>query len=566
MDGMIAVKGMALAAAHVVRELSVDTKKRPVEDGDAEAARLEQAKNKCAEELSSLMERLGEETDDQSAEILDFQLLLLEDANYFGQIVQRVRTEKVNCEHAVADRSESYRKELMALDNPYLNERTADIADLEERLLGILSGKKEGEVADGPQIVVARDLTPSQVAEFGPLRLKGIVLEKGGMSSHCVILARSMGIPCLIHVTDALSRVKEGEQILLDCERGTLKISPTEKDLQDYDRYKENIQREAKELEQFRTKETVTADGRPMKVYANVSAEAEIGELLMQGGEGVGLLRTEMIYMESSVPPEEEKQYEIYSRMARALQGRPLIVRTLDVGGDKHISYLDIPEEENPFLGYRAIRYCLEHEELFRAQLSAVLRAGACGKVQLMIPMVSTLSEIERVKELIDRVKEELRLEGRECGPVDIGMMVETPAAALMADHFAKAVDFFSIGTNDLTQYLFAADRNNARVAELNSYYQPALLRTMNYICECARKNGIEVDICGQAGEAEDLIPLWIGMGVDNLSVSVPSITRVRRKICRCSAKKCEELLRQVLLLQSEKEVRDHIRKEAAGW
>lgn len=562
MKGTIAVKGMAMADAYPIYEKEGNVQAQKMEDVEVELKKLEEAKKGCIESLTHLIERLQNETDKESAEILDFQLLLLEDDNYFGAIKEIVKTEKINCEYAIVSRSESYRSELAALDNPYLNERTADITDLEKRLLNVLSGDMKTDMEDGSWIVAAEDLTPSQIVELGKKRLKGIILEKGGLSSHCVILARSMDIPCMIGTSGALGEIKKGDQVLLDCIHGEALISPDEKEVEKYLLYRQKMDKEKADLERFKHQETRTKDGKSMKVYANISSEMEIEELKNQGGEGIGLMRTEMLYMEKKEAPDEETQYQIYSKIAKELGMVPFIIRTLDVGGDKHISYLNIPAEDNPFLGYRAIRYCLDHPEFFKSQLSAILRAGIHGKVQMMLPMVSDLSEVERARELIDEVKQELDREGIKYGDVAVGMMVETPAAAVMADCFAKAVDFFSIGTNDLTQYLFAADRNNEKVASLNSYYHPALLRMMDYISRCAHENGIEVDICGQAGEVEELIPLWIGMGIDNLSVSIPSIPRVRRAISRCSFQECQELVKQVLHLSSDKEVKKFMREE----
>ncbi len=561
MRGTVAVSGMAYSKAHLIRGQRGDTGMRHVEHVESELERLGMAVKLCVKDLSALMEQLRREGDSEYAEILDFQVLLLEDENYIGQIRKQIETERVNCEYAVAQRSEAYRQELSALDNPYLNERAADITDIEERLLKTLGGYAEAETA-GPMIAAAVDLTPSQVVELGRKGLQGIVLEKGGLSSHCVILARSMNIPCIIGAQSALSQVREGQMLLLDGVKGEVTVEPSEMQVREFERYREKAQAERESLEQFRRAKTVTADGKPMRVYANITAEIETKELLKQGGEGVGLLRTEMLYMERQAAPDEEVQFSAYSKIVKALEGRPLIVRTLDVGGDKHIPYLNIPQEENPFLGYRAIRYCLEHPEIFRAQLGAILRAAAFGPVQLMLPMIASVSEVERAKEEIRSREAELKAQGIETGKVSIGMMVETPAAAVMADQFAKQVDFFSIGTNDLTQYLFAADRNNAKVSSLNSYFQPALLRAVDHICRCARREGIEVDICGQAGEVEELIPLWVGMGVDNLSVSIPSIPRVRRRIKSCDTSKCRELADRVLELASEEEVRELIRRE----
>lgn len=567
MNGTIAVGGMALARVHLVLEMNTAQGPRHVEEAELELERLKNAVETCAADLAALIERLQHETDAEHAEILDFQVLLLEDDNYIGRIKRTIQVEHMNSEYAVSKCSEAYRAELSALDNPYLNERTADITDIEQRLLRALANKAEEHTnADGPQIVAAVDLTPSQVVELGRSDLKGIVLEKGGLSSHCVILARSMNIPCVIGVSGMMEQLQEGELLFLDAMHGEVIPNPSDEKIRYYEDFQSASKTEQASLEQYRNRKTAAADGKPMKVYANITSEPEVDALLKQGGEGVGLLRTEMLYMERATPPDEVFQYDTYSKIVKGLNGRPLIVRTLDVGGDKHIPYLNIPEEENPFLGYRAIRYCLDHAEVFQVQLAAILRAAQYGPVQLMLPMIATMREIEQARDAIDQVKADLNSRGMKIGEVTLGMMVETPAAAVMADQFAQAVDFFSIGTNDLTQYLFAADRNNAKVASLNSYFQPALLRIIDHVCRSAHSRGIEVDICGQAGEAEELIPLWVGMGVDNLSVSIPSITRVRRAISRCNSVECRALVERVLQFRSDDEVKNLMRKEMAKW
>lgn len=566
MDGTIAVGGMALAKARLVTEEKIDVSLRHVEQIEEERERLEAAVKTCSGELSELIQQLVADQDTDHAEILDFQLLLLEDDNYIGRIRRLLLEKSTNCEYAVAQCSQLYREELSALDNPYLNERTADITDIEKRLLRALTERETATAVEGPQIAVAIDLTPSQVVELGRQGLRGIVLEKGGLSSHCVILARSMNIPCMIGVTDVTTLVKDGQPLLLDAVSGSVIAEPDESKVAHFERYQRTVQSEQAELERFRHSETVTADGKKRKVYANITCDLEAPAVLEQGGEGVGLLRTEMLYMDRDSTPDEETQYRAYSNIVTALDGRPLIVRTLDVGGDKHIAYLGIPPEENPFLGYRAIRYCLDHPEIFQVQISAILRAAALGPVQLMLPMIASLTEVERAREAIAAAKRDLNARGVRQGPVSVGMMVETPAAAVMADRFAQAVDFFSIGTNDLTQYLFAADRNNAKVASLNSYFQPALLHMVDHICKCAHKAGIEVDICGQAGEVNELIPLWMGMGVDNLSVSIPSIPRVRRTILGCDTRRCRKLVDKVLRLSSEEQVKRCVKEEVGKW
>ena len=562
MKGTVAVGGMALSQAYLVIDRKTDVSAYRVEKTDEELQRLQAASARCAKELSALIDGLRQDTDPEQAEILDFQLLLLEDENYMGQIVHTIQKEQINCEYAVAHHSRLYREELSALDNPYLNERVADISDIEQRLLQALSCREKATLPTAPVIAVAQDLTPSQVVELGHGKLEGIILEKGGLSSHCVILARSMGIPCIIGAAGVLAQVEQGMPLLLDGETGEIVPSPDDETVRSYRQYEEARRQELRSLEQFRQAKTMTADGKTMKVYANITTNLEVPGVLEQGGEGVGLLRTEMLYMERDAAPDEETQFALYSAIVKGLEGRPLIIRTLDVGGDKSIPYLGISPEENPFLGYRAIRYCLDHPEIFRPQLAAILRAAAFGPVQLMLPMIAATGEVERAKEAIDGVRKELEERGSATGPVSVGVMMEKPAAAVMAEQLAEMVDFFSIGTNDLTQYLFAADRNNAQVAALNSYFQPALLRVVEHICRCAHEKGVEVGICGQAGEVEQLIPLWVGMGVDELSVSIPSIPRVRRRIKGCDTAACRELVEWVLQCSSDTEVR----KEVERW
>ena len=566
MNGKIASKGMAFAAACLICEPEIRIEQQKTGNPQRELERFRAAQARCAVRLEELIGEAEQRENREAGEILDFQLLMLEDTDYLGKIEQKILRENWGCEYAVDEASKSYQQYLRSLtDNPYLRERATDVGDLSKRLICELLGIDDSiPEPEGPYIVVAEDLTPSQVTELDDRKLKGIILEKGALAAHAVIIAKSRGIPCLINVSGVTGQVRNGQDLLLDCFKGRLIVEPDENEILDYRRYSEEQQREAKLLEAYRQRRTETTDGFGMKVFANITSCQETEELVRQGGEGVGLFRTELLYMEkSSAPPSEAAQYEVYKKAAQTLEGRLLIIRTLDVGGDKKIPYLDIPPEDNPFLGYRAIRYCLEHEDLFREQLSAILRASAYGTVAVMFPMISTQDEIMAAKGILDSVKAELSEKGIAFDPaIKVGMMVETPAAALDARRFAGLVDFFSIGTNDLTQYLFAADRMNDRVSHLNSYFQPGLLRCVNHIVSSAHAAGIEVDICGQAGELQELIPVWIGMGVDGLSVSIPMITRVRRTICEASKAECERLLSQILNLDTEAEAREAL---AAG-
>lgn len=561
MKGRMASAGMAYAAAMLFKNNGLKIERRWEEDTRLETERFEAACTQCMEKLEEIMAG----ADEESQGILDFQLLMLEDTDYLGRVKETIRVEQCNAEYAVKQATHGYADFLDGLtDNDYLRERATDMLDLAERLAGELMGvESQGPEPDMDYIAVARDLTPSQVAAMDRKKLKGIVLEKGGMTAHAVIIARNLGIPCLIEVMGALERVDQGQMVLLDAGSGEFAPDPSEEELARYRAYQESQHLDGEELKGYRSAPTKTRDGRRMQVFANITSPRDVLSVMEQGGEGVGLFRTELFYMEEeSAPPDEEKQFYAYRQAAEGLQGRPLIIRTLDVGGDKKIAYLGIDREDNPFLGYRAIRYCLEHRSLFKAQLSAILRAGAFGEVRIMLPMITELRELRETRAMVEEIKNELATAGTPFDRnISLGIMVETPAAAFDAERFAREADFFSIGTNDLAQYLFAADRGNERVSKLNSYFQPTLLRAVNHITACAHAAGIEVGICGQAGEVSQLIPLWIAMGIDELSVSIPGVTRVRRAICRSDAQVCKQLLDEVLSMNTAEETEERLSK-----
>lgn len=565
MIGIGAVGGMAMANIYTIDENIPKAEKRYIEDSGKEYRRFLDARAAAADQLRNLMEAAVDALGKENAEIFNYQLLMLEDADFLDKIKDTVEREKVNAEYALDIVSKEYIEILKSIDNDYLRERTADIEDMSKRVAFALNGKELATLSSigGDAIIAAEDLTPSQTAGIDKERVKGIVLEKGGRSSHSVIIARSLGIPCIVGIADLLANVTPGESAIINGDTGELFLSPGEEKIDAFREYEGFLKKEKTELGEYANRESKTLDGFEIKVLANITSENEISSLLQNGGEGVGLLRTEFLYMRGSNSPAEDMQFDFYSNIARLLGGRPLIIRTLDAGGDKAIPYLNIPREENPFLGYRAIRYCLENKELFKNQISAILRAGAHGGVEMMIPMVSTLEEVRNTKDIIEEVKRELLRKGAEYTEnIRLGIMVETPAAAFTADKFAKEVDFFSIGTNDLTQYLFAADRTNDKVAHLNSHYNPALLKAVRYICQCANAAGIDVDICGQAGEIPELVPVWVGMGITNLSVSIPSILKVRRLICRTNKAEAARMVDRILSLDTAHEVENYLKNE----
>ena len=559
MKGIVAAKGMALATAHILKEPDIVVEKYLVDDSSYELTRLRNAISDCHDQIEQLISENEDSIDAQTVEILDFQLLILEDTDFIKKIETIIIEENLNAEYAVESASNEYIEFLKNLqDNAYLSERASDIADLVYRILSVLMGIQTEEIEPNqPYIAIGVDIAPSLIASLDKGRLKGIILEKGGITSHCVILSRSLGIPCLINTDGILNRIKGGEQVFLDAISGKAFVEPNDECIQSYFEYVAEDAKEKEELKAYIHCDSRTIDGVEVKIFANISTESEAQEAVHSGCEGVGLFRTELLYMaQTHLPPSEEKQYAEYSETARVLGDRPLVIRTLDIGGDKQIGYMKIEEEENPFLGYRAVRYCLDNPEIFKPQIAAILRAGVKGNVWIMFPMITNKTEIQRAKQLVEEVKTELAAQGKQFSTdMKIGMMIETPAAAFDAKMFAKEVDFFSIGTNDLSQYLFAADRTNSRLAYLNSHYQPTLLRMMNQVIKSAKEAGIEVDICGQAAEVDNLVPLWVAMGVDNLSVSIPRIPSVRKRVCELNKLECEVLLNDIMRLDTADEV-----------
>ncbi|HYE67201.1 MAG TPA: phosphoenolpyruvate--protein phosphotransferase [Anaerovoracaceae bacterium] len=558
MIGIGVVPGMAMARTYLLNEDTFVVEKRVVDYPEKEYERFLSAKEICADQLKEIMEAMPAGLGSDNRDIFDYQLLMLDDANLLDLIRNIIEEEHFNSEYAVNIAARKYIELFENMDNDYLKERAIDLVDIAGRLSYILLGKEQKTLSNISEdsIVVAADLTPSQTVGLDRNRVKGILLERGGISSHSVILARSMGIPCIVGITGILGQLTDGEIIIINGDTGEITTNPTTEQVALYESYEAKARIEKQQLDQYKKCRGITIDGIEMKIYANITSENDVAALTENGGEGVGLFRTEFLYMTGENPPSEELQYKVYSNTAKKLEGRPLIIRTLDAGGDKNIPSLGIQKEDNPFLGYRAIRYCLDHPELFKMQISAILRAGLNGNVALMLPMITTIDEVRKAKAMIEEVKEELTVKKIAFDDdIRLGMMVETPAAAFMADRFAKEVDFFSIGTNDLTQYLFAADRMNQKVAGLNSYYHPALLSTIKYVSECANRNGIEVDICGQAGEIPTLVPIWVAMGIDNLSVSIPSIPKVRKIICNIRKADAKEIMEKALLLDTAKEV-----------
>lgn len=563
MLGVGAADGVAIGRVYLFHDESPVFSRLNIDDTDKELSRLDTSLAAAHEQIAEIMRKAEADGGSDNADIFDYQLLILEDVDFTGKVKNKIAEEKINCEYAVQAVCDEYIALFSKMDNGYLKERVGDMTDIKKRLLCALTGAEYQSLSELPKdtILAAYDLTPSQTAELDSKLVKGILLEKDGKLSHTVILARSMGVPCIVGLGGLLNNLAQGSAVVMDGKSGEVIENPDNSQIELYTKVRLEIEKKNKELEQYRHCRGVTLDGREVGIYANITSVGEVGRLLANGGEGVGLLRTELIYMASKTPPSEETQYRIYSQMASSLKGRPLIIRTLDAGGDKNIDYLGIEKEENPFLGVRAIRYCLANPEIFKTQISAILRAAVHGNIYLMFPMIATIEELRSAKTIVGEVRAELETNKAEYGAIRIGMMMEMPSAAFLAQSFAKEVDFFSIGTNDLTQYLFAADRGNVKVAYLNSYFHPALLNTVYKIIQAANENDIEVEICGQAGEIPELVPLWAAMGITNLSVTIPSIPLVRKIICRTDIRQAQERLRQILLMDTAGEVGEFLRR-----
>lgn len=558
MKGTGVVDGIAIGKVYVLWRETFSTEKREIDDVSAELLRLKDMTGQAAVQLGSLI-RMSEKTcGSENALVFDYQLLLLEDDQYLGEIHRVIENERVSAEYAVSVVSSGLIEQFSSMDDPYLKARAADIADLMHLLQTLLAGRKPFDISRlaEPCIIAAEDLTPSQTASLTPDTCLGIVTEKGSPASHSVIIARALGIPCIIGVKGLLESIETGQEAIINGSTGEIILSPDKRQREEFEAQIIRLDKQKELISPYIHRATITRDGYEMKLMANITSDSEIDLLHKNGGEGVGLLRTEFIYMSVRSTPSRATQAGVYGRIAGKLNGLPLIIRTLDAGGDKGISYLGIGHEENPFLGWRAIRYCLDQPEQFKIQLAAILEVAAGYKgIEIMFPMISTLSELRRAKMLLNETREELSKEGLY-PEYRLGMMIETPAAAIMADEFAKEVDFFSIGSNDLTQYLFAADRTNKKVAHLNSAFHPALLRLINHVSRCAHDNGIAVDICGQAGEERLLVPLWVAMGIGCLSVSIPSIPRLRKLICSLDKSKLLPALNTVLSMSDADQVK----------
>lgn len=529
-------EGYGIGKAVVIQELKLDYSGKSFTDAETESARLDAAVKKFTAETKALISELSANAGEKNAEILQGHLAMLADPFMIGQMKDAI-SGGVIAEEAVDNVCNMFHMIFSSAEDELTRQRATDVSDIKTGLLKILLGVEEIDIANVEKgsILVACDFTPSMTSKINPKNVEGVIGEIGGVTSHSAIIARALGIPCILGVKDASSIIKSGDELVADAVKGEIIISPSADEKAEYSLLKEQEQNERLMLKEYINKPTVTKSGLKKAVYANIAKAEDVHNAVVNGAEGIGLFRTEFLYMDRNQAPGEDEQFEAYSSVAKAMGGREVIIRTLDVGGDKHIPYLEIEKEENPFMGLRAIRYCLKNTELFKVQLRALLRAACYGNIKIMLPLVCTEDEVIKAKSLLEECKAELSAEGKEYKKdIKLGIMVETPAAVLVAERLAAVSDFFSIGTNDLTGYTMAADRGNNEVSYLYNSNDPAVLKAIEITVKSAKRANIPVGMCGEAAADPKMIPRLIDWGLDEFSVSSSRILKTRKLICDC--------------------------------
>lgn len=555
--GIAGAEGNGIGKALVVCEQTLDYSHVVFSGAENETNRLQAAIAAFCEKVTAMQKKLTASVGEKQAEILNGQIMMIQDPFMTSQMQDFIAGGQ--CAEAAVDAvCNMYIEMFSSVEDDLTRQRATDIRDMRARLLGILLGQTEVDLSDLPPetVLVAHDFTPSMTANMQKEHIVGILSECGSKTSHSAILARSLELPAVMSVENICTLLENGDTVIVDGTRGEVVVRPAQGILEAYASKREQLKMEKQALHAFAGKKTVTADGKQLAVYANIGKPDDVPAVLQNDGEGVGLFRTEFLFMDRTALPSEEEQFAAYRAVATQMQGKEVIIRTLDVGGDKDIPYLHMEKEENPFLGHRAVRYCLDNPEIYKVQLRALLRASAYGNIKIMLPLVTTVSEVRRVRELLESTKAELRRENIKFRDnIPVGVMIETPAAAMTADLLAKEADFFSIGTNDLTQYTMAVDRGNSKVSALYSHYNPAVLRLIKQTAEAANRAGIPVGMCGEAAGDKAFIPLLIAFGLHEFSVTPAAVLPTRKTVSLWSKTDADALAERVLTLDSAEEV-----------
>ena len=565
LKGIAASDGIATAEAYMLVEPDLSFDKKTNENPDEEIQRLHSAIDVSKKELETIKEKAKENLGEEEAEVFEAHLTILSDPEMIGQIETKINDEKVNAESALKDVTDTFISMFEAMtDNAYMQERAGDIRDVTKRVLSHLLGVTLPSPAliDKEVIIVAHDLTPSDTAQLDRRYVKGFVTDIGGRTSHSAIMSRTLEIPAVVGSESATEDIHEGDQVIIDGIHGEAIVKPSADEVHEYEQMAKDFAAQKAEWEQLKNEKSVTADGKEVILAANIGTPQDVEGANDNGAEAVGLFRSEFLYMDASELPSEDDQFEAYKEALEGMNGKQVVVRTMDIGGDKKLPYLPLPDEQNPFLGYRAIRLCLDQQEIFRTQLRALLRASKYGKLAIMFPMIATVQEFKDAKAIFEEEKAALVEKGVEVADdIQVGMMMEIPAAAMIADKLAKYADFFSIGTNDLIQYSMAADRGNERVSYLYQPTNPSILRLIKNIIDASHKEGKWTGMCGEMAGDQTAVPLLLGLGLDEYSMSATSILKTRSFIKKLSTEKMKELANKAFDCETETEVQALVKK-----
>lgn len=563
LSGIAASTGIAIAKAFRLENPELTVEQQKVGNPEEEIARFDAAVAQAAAELEVIQEKTAQQISDKEAAIFGAHLLVLSDPELIGPIKERISADSVNAEFALQETSDMFITMFEAMDNEYMKERAADIRDVRKRLLSHLLGVKiqDPSMIDEEVIVIAEDLTPSDTVQLNAQFVKGFITDIGGRTSHSAILARTLEIPAVVGAQNAMATIRNGQTVIIDGLEGKIIVDPDAATIQAFQQEKLAYDAQKAEWAKLKDEPTVSADGQHVELAANIGTPKDLAGVLEHGAEGIGLYRTEFLYMGRDSFPTEDEQFDAYSKVLKGMDGKPTVVRTLDIGGDKELTYLDLPKEMNPFLGLRAIRLCLEMPDLFITQLRALLRASVHGNLKIMFPMIATVEEFRQGKALLEEEKAKLLDAGIPVSDsIEVGIMVEIPSTAVMADVFAKEVDFFSIGTNDLIQYTMAADRMNERVSYLYQPFNPAILRLVKMVIDAAHKEGKWAGMCGEMAGDDIAIPILLGLGLDEFSMSASSVLKARAQISRLSKQEMASHTDQILALSSSQDVEAYVK------
>ena len=566
MKGIGASPGIAIGKTLVKKEenLEIDRKNISEDQVEEEIEKLHAALAEAKESLKELKAETQEKFGEEEAEIFGAHLMILDDPEVIPAFEEKIKEEKLNAAAAVKDVVDQYAAMFSAMEDEYLKERGADIKDVGMRVIKILLGVEDiAEKMEEEVIIIAEDLTPSDTAQLETDKVLAFITKDGSRTSHTAIMARSLGIPAVVGMGEELmEKAANNLEVVVDGTSGEVYFSPDEETLKEYEAKLKDYEKEQQRLKIYKDRKAETKDGEAVEVVGNIGSLEDLSSVLEYGGEGIGLFRTEFLYMDRDRMPTEEEQFEVYKKAAEKMGDKPVVIRTLDIGGDKELPYLDFPEEMNPFLGYRAIRVCLERDDIFKPQLRALLRASAYGNIKVMFPMISSMDELLKAKAKVEEAKRELEKEGKDYNDeMEIGMMIEIPAAVMIADKLAEEVDFFSIGTNDLIQYTVAVDRMNEKIAEMHTPYHPAVLQMVKKTIEAGHEAGIWVGMCGEAAGEELLLPFLLGAGLDEFSMSAVSILKIKEVLSKWSSREAADKLEELYEKRTVEEVKDYLQE-----